>query len=89
MTESEIKKSVEAVIDTILAQPSEEPKTENVEKAMPSSLPANGGKDEIKSGSPLSEKEEMMSEKKEEAKKAEDADEEDEEESEESSEEEE
>lgn len=83
MTENEIKKSIEAVVDTILAQPSEEIKKEgeNVEKAMPTSLPANGGKDEIRSGSPHSEKQEMMSDKKkEEAKKAEDADEEDEEE---------
>lgn len=80
MTEQELKKSIEKIVEEILAKPaSTEEKSEAVEKAMPTSLAANGGKDEIKSGAPMSEEQKMMDSKKEdEAKKAEEKSEEDE-----------
>lgn len=66
---SELKKQVEQMVDEILSTPKAE---EKVEKAMPSDVPANGGEDKIKSGSPLAEEQKLMGdEKKEEAKKAE------------------
>lgn len=78
--EQDIKKSIEKVVDEILkpteeAKPTEETK---VEKAMPSSSPANGGEDKIRSGSPNCEEQSAMDKKKEEAKKAESEDDEDE-----------
>ncbi len=84
MPNQEMKQAVEQLVDKIVASETSaetvEAKAEDVEKAMPSSLPANGGKDEIKSGSPMSEKQEMMSDKKkDEAKKAEKEEDEDEE----------
>lgn len=81
MSEQDIKKSIEQLVDQVLETESKpETKTvatEEVAKAMPASLPANGGEDKIKEGTPLAEKEELMKEK--EAKKAKEDEEEDEE----------
>lgn len=70
MSEQNIKDAVQKTVEEILKTQ----KTEQVEKSMPESNPANGGKDEIKSGSPMSEEQKAAEEKKkkeeEEAKKA-------------------
>lgn len=73
MTEQEkLQKSIDNVVEKILGTETQ-PTDQNVEKAMPSSLPANGGEDRIRSGSPLTEEQKLMEEKKkkeDEAKKA-------------------
>lgn len=81
MSKEQIQKSIEKVVDEILAKPTET-KTEEgkVEKAMPTSVSANGGEDKIRSGSPNCEEQAAMDKKKEEAKKAEDDKEDDEDE---------
>lgn len=67
--QEQIQKSVDAVVDQILEA---NKNAEQVEKAMPASTPANGGEDKIQSGSPMTEEQRLMEEKKkeEEAKKA-------------------
>ncbi len=73
MTKEELRKSVEQIVDSILAKSSE---SETIEKSMPTSLPENGGKDEMKSGTPHTEKQDMMDKKKE-VKKSEEEEEKD------------
>jgi hypothetical protein len=63
----EMQKAVDSVVEQLIGQ---EQKSETVEKAMPTSLPANGGKDEIRSGTPLMEQKELEA-KKDKAKKSE------------------
>jgi len=48
-----LKKAVNKVVDELLGETKDE---EKVEKAMPATMPENGGKDQIKSGTPYSEK---------------------------------
>ena len=67
--QDEIKKAIDEVVDKVLGEESK-PEPEDVEKAMPASMPENGGKDNIKSGSPFSDKKELKAKKDEKAKKA-------------------
>jgi len=77
VTEQEIKKSIEKLVDDIMKPEAAAPatKTEEVIKAMPTKLAVNGGKDEIKSGSPHQEEQQASEAKK--AKKEDDEDEDD------------
>lgn len=60
MNEQTIKDAVQKTVEDILKTQ----KTEPVEKSMPESSAANGGKDEIQSGSPMSEEQKAAEEKK-------------------------
>lgn len=65
MTKDELKKSVEEILEELeLAQ--QEESSEEVEKAMPTKLDANGGEDKIKAGTPMSDKQAEKAKKSEE-----------------------
>lgn len=63
MTKEEIQKSVEGIVEDLLANQKQE-EGEVAEKAMPASMEENGGDDKIKSGTPMTDKQKEEAAKK-------------------------